>query len=679
MRAVKFALILMIGLVLTGTSLRAAMGTMGQITGQVTDAETGAAVAGAWVAVSETNVGAETDSLGFFTISDLAPGVYTLVVTHSEYGTIRGLAEMRVKVAESTTTTANLALSRTEHDASIIDMAPQADISKSVTVDEAERAKLYSDIRQQRRKLKVTQGQTEQYSGNDREEELSSGHAYSSPLLPVPKKRIVVTPDGNDYVPYHQSLPPFDMFFRDYGTNRFEDTRTDRFSTFAVDVDDASYTLIRRYLREGNVPPREAVRIEEFINHFDYGYSNPDGDVFRVFTELTDSPFDPNLSLLKIGIKGRESDRRERRPMRLTLVIDVSGSMGYDNRMELVKRSMKMLVRQLRHNDQVGIVAYGSRAYTVLEPTTADQRNHIFRAIDRLHPGGSTFAEAGLRQGYEMANRQHASGLNNVILLCSDGVANVGRTSPDAIMAEIGRFARKGISLSTFGFGMGNYNDVLLEQLAQKGDGRYAYVNNDQEARKALVEDFLQNTQMLARDVKIQVAFDPKAVRSYRLIGYENRDVADHRFRDNRQDGGEIGAGHEVTALYELVMDGKRRKGDVATVHVRWKDADERRVSEIEHKVQPNRDHQNFDRSRPELRLAIVAGRFAEMLKGTVYAGEPGYRDLLRIAEPLRHQLPSEETDELLELIRKAQGLSRYHTDWREDDVPYGYNRNYKR
>ncbi|MCP4593402.1 MAG: DUF3520 domain-containing protein, partial [bacterium] len=169
-------------------------------------------------------------------------------------------------------------------------------------------------------------------------------------------------------------------------------------------------------------------------------------------------------------------------------------------------------------------------------------------------------------------------------------------------------------------------------------------------------EDFLANTQMLARDVKIQVAFDPKVVKSYRLIGYENRDVADHRFRDNRQDGGEVGAGHEITALYELVMTGKRKKGDIATVHVRWKDPAERRVSEMDHKARRNKGRRGFDGSRPELRLAVVAGRFAELLKGTVYAGETSYRDLLQVAEPLRHQLPSEETDELLELIRLAQG-----------------------
>jgi len=678
MKTPRFTLTLTVGLLLLVFSgLQAGTGLSGEISGRVTDAVTGDPVAGAWVAVSETNVGAETDSLGYFTIDNLAPGIYTLIVTHPEYGTFRGMAPKRVKVADGTTAVADVQLTRVDKDESMRGSSQPADITANEPLSEIAKTQLYDAARLQRREKKTAETLSQKSATDEHEISTRIGRiGMPLPLPPVPRTKVSF--EEEDYLPGYGLLPPFNMFFQDYGTNRFVETRHDRFSTFAVDVDDASYTLIRRYLREGNLPPQEAVRIEEFINHFDYGYNNPSGDIFRVFTELTDSPFDRNLSILKVGIKGRESDRAERRPLRLTLVVDVSGSMGYDNRMALVKRSLEILVGQLRSSDQVGIVAYGSRAYTVLDPVPANQRHQIFRAINSLHPGGSTFAEAGLRQGFQMANRQYAGGHDNVIMLCSDGVANVGRTSPEAIMAEIGRFARKGISLSTFGFGMGNYNDVLLEQLAQKGDGRYAYINNDDEARKAMAEDFLANTQMLARDVKIQVAFDPKVVKAYRLIGYENRDVADHRFRDNRQDGGEVGAGHEITAIYELAMKGRKRDRDVASVHVRWKTSDERRVFEVDHKVRRGKAFQNFEQSRPELRLAIVAGRFAEMLKGTVYANDTSFRDLLRIAEPLRHQLPSDEIEELLELIRLAQGFSSYHSDWRED-VPYGYNSNYKR
>lgn len=675
MKSVRLLITAVAALVtLAATAPKAGTGELGEISGRVTDARTGAPVTGAWVAVVETNVGAETDSLGYYHIENLAPGVYTLVVTHSRYGTVRGLAHMKVKIADGTQATANLQLMPAAGEEAEHDLSQSADITGNEPMSEAGKLQLYDEVRRQSReriKAETSVGlPTEGYAGGT--------NSIRKVGLPTPPPGVPQPTLYNDYEQQYGSLPPFDMYFRDYGTNRFVDTRNDRFSTFAADVDDASYTLVRRYLQEGNVPPEEAVRIEEFINHFDYGYNNPSGDVFRIFTELTDSPFDNQKTVLKIGIKGRESDRRERNPLRLTLVVDVSGSMGYDNRMELVKRSLKMLVGQLDSRDRVGMIAYGSSAYVVLEPIPAGNTDLFYRALNRLRPGGSTFAEAGLRLGYEMANRQYAKGCDNMIVLCSDGVANVGRTSPEAIMAEIGRFARKGLSLSTFGFGMGNYNDVLLEQLAQKGDGRYAYINNDAEAHKAVVQDFLSNTEMLARDVKIQVEFDPSIVRSYRLIGYENRDVADYRFRDNSQDGGEIGAGHEVTALYELVLTGRAKRSDLATVHVRWKNPNETRVSEVAHEVSFKQDRQRFDKSRPELRLAIVAGRFAEILKGTVYANETSYRDLLRLAEPIRRELPSEETDELIDLIRLAQGLSCYHTDVREDG-PYGYNSNYKR
>jgi Ca-activated chloride channel family protein len=452
------------------------------------------------------------------------------------------------------------------------------------------------------------------------------------------------------------------MFFRDYGTNSFVDTRRDRLSTFATDVDDASFNIVKRYLMDGYLPPRDAVRIEEFINHFDYNYATPDHKRFRIFYETTASPFDRRITVLKIGIKGAEVTRRERDPLNLTFVIDVSGSMGYDNRLELVKESLRMLVNQLTHRDRIGIVAYGSQARVVLQPTGIARRNDILRAISSLHPGGSTYAEAGLKLGYSMANSQYVNGHTNRIILCSDGVANVGRVSPDAIMAQVNRYANKGITLSTFGYGMGNYNDVLLERLAQKGNGKYAYVNDLREAQKLFVSDFVGSMQVLARDVKVQVDFNPEIVTSYRLIGYENRDVADNRFRDNRQDGGEVGAGHEVTALYELILHDSRRRADIGTIAVRWTDPDRGEVTEVNQNVTLDRKSLAFRESRPELRLAVVASRFGELLKGTVYASETSFEELYQMAQSLTEELGGEQTHELADLILRARDLSTYHT-----------------
>jgi Ca-activated chloride channel family protein len=381
---------------------------------------------------------------------------------------------------------------------------------------------------------------------------------------------------------------------------------------------------------------------------------------------------------LKVAVKGREVEFSERRPLNITFVVDVSGSMAREDRFDLVRTSIKTLVGQLDVDDRVGMVAYGSQAFHVLEPVAGDQTGEIFEAVDRLRVGGSTYAEAGIRLGYEMANRQYVNGHNNVILLCSDGVANVGQTSPEAIMEEVQRYARRGITLSTFGYGMGNYNDVLLEQLATKGNGRYAYINTNDDIQTTLVNDFVGNLQVLARDVKVQVTFDPGVVSAYRLLGYENRAVPDQKFRDNRQDGGEVGAGHEVTALYELKLNHGVREKSLATVVVRWKNSEGTEVFELSREARMDEHYASFENVRPELRLAVVAGRFAEMLKGTPYAENTTYQTLYRLAEPLRRDLPGEQTDNLLEMIRRVGDLSSEHVDRRDNDDNYGTN-NYKR
>jgi Ca-activated chloride channel family protein len=293
-------------------------------------------------------------------------------------------------------------------------------------------------------------------------------------------------------------------------------------------------------------------------------------------------------------------------------------------------------------------------------PTPADNSREIARALASLRPGGSTNAEAGLRIGYRMAREQFTPGHTNRIILCSDGVANVGLTSPEALMEEIQQRAGDGITLSSFGVGMGNYNDVLLEKLAQQGNGRYAYMNDRREAYKVMVTDFLENVQLLARDVKIQVEFDPEVVRSYRLLGYENRDVRDNQFRDNRADGGEIGPGHEVTALYEIVWQ-HRPARVLGTVALRWKDENGEEVTELNRDLVYPRvkrgEHMSTD-----LRLAVTAAKFSEMLKGTVYVRDLRFDELYRFAESLREERPTEETFELLDLIRRADEFSTYHT-----------------
>ena len=637
----------------------------GSVSGCITDSRSGAPIVGAWVAVVENNLGASTDSAGCFRIDNLPAGEYNLVVTHPIYGTVRGLTSMKVVVKSGKKVSTSIELNPTVEKA--VDKEEQKDKDDGIFD-----------------RLKEAVGGAE-YSPRFEAQEsgAASGenfaHINRSPKVGASKR----LPEPANYYPNwdRPQMPPHDMYFRDYGTNGFTDTRRDRYSTFALDVDDASYTLAREYLLNGTTVPSDAVRVEEFINHFDYGYNIPGRDKFRVFAELTDSPFDGEMQVMKIAVKAREHDRGERRPFNITFVIDKSGSMNQGNRFDLVRESVKRLVQGLGTRDRVGVVAYGSNAFVVLEPVSADRRDLIYRAIDRIRPDGSTYAEGGIRLGYEMANRQYHRGDNNLVILCSDGVANVGHTSPDAIMRDIEDYARRGISLNSYGYGMGNYNDVLLEQLAQQGDGQYAYVNSYDDVSELFGSRLLEQLEVVARDVKVQVEFNPQIVQSYRLLGYENRDVADHRFRDDRQDGGELFSGHEVTAVYELYLRSDRTVGGkVADVFVRWKEADGGRADELKREVLMGRDYQRLDQARPELRLAIVAGRFAEMVKGTPYSSRTGWGELLHAAEMVERDLPGEQTRELVDLIQRAGRMDHWRADdWRYEKDYRGEYGNYKR
>jgi Ca-activated chloride channel family protein len=345
--------------------------------------------------------------------------------------------------------------------------------------------------------------------------------------------------------------PYGDVFYREYGVNPFIDTEDDNLSTFGLDVDTGSYTVARRYLRDGHLPPREAIRVEEFVNSFDYGDRPPRRGDFRLAAEGAPAPFaaGERYYLLRFAVSARQVAAKDRPPAVLTFVVDTSGSMNRENRLGLVKSALYELLDHLRSDDRVGLVVYGSRGEVLLEPTTDHEA--IRSAIGRLHGGGSTNAEEGLLLAYELADEYRDRDGINRIILCSDGVANVGRTGPESILERIEHFTEEGIELTTVGFGMGNYNDVLMEQLADTGDGRYAYVDALPEARRILVEELTGTLMTIGSEAKAQVEFNPGVVSRYRLLGYENRDIADERFRDPTVDAGEIGSGHTVAALYD--------------------------------------------------------------------------------------------------------------------------------
>ena len=450
------------------------------------------------------------------------------------------------------------------------------------------------------------------------------------------------------------------MFFKSYGVNPFIDTEDDHLSTFATDVDTGSYTVARRYLHEGHLPPSVAIRVEEFVNYFDYAYPAPEEDVFAVYMEAAPWTFGQgrkNSHLLRIGLQGRKVSDEARKPAVLTFVIDVSGSMGRENRLGLVKRSLRMLVENLRPEDRIGIAVYGSRGRKVMDHRSLDEKTDILAAIEALHTSGSTNAEEGIRIGYEMARSAFRKSHINRVILCSDGVANVGLTSADDLFKVIADEAKKGILLSAVGFGMGNYNDVLLERLGDKGNGHYAYVDTIAEARRIFERDLTGTLQVIAREVKVQVDFNPKVVRSYRLIGYENRDVPDEKFRDDDYDGGEIGAGHTVTALYELKLWPDKR-GTVATTRVRYQDADDDHVTEFEQTLDRGDLHAEFDDAGDRFKLAATVVEFAEILRKSYWAKGASLEAVLRRAQQVSRRLEGDaKVIELVDLIAKAEAL----------------------
>lgn len=436
--------------------------------------------------------------------------------------------------------------------------------------------------------------------------------------------------------------PYRDTFFQDYGVNPRIDVEEDNLSTFAVDVDTGAYTVMRSYINQGFLPPDASVRVEEYINYFEQGYARPTRGAFAIHLDGAPSPYAAGYHLVRVGLQGYEIPPEERKNVVLTFVVDVSGSMSGDTRLGLVLRSLEMLVESLRPEDKVGIVAYGSHAYVVLEMTPVAQRDAILRAIRTLAVEGATNAEAGLVLGYEMAARNLDPAAVNRVILCSDGVANVGATGPESIQRRIRGYTEEGIYLTTVGFGMGSYNDVLMERLANDGDGFYAYVDDIQEAERVFVHRLPSTLQVIAKDAKIQVEFNPSVVARYRLLGYENRAVADEDFRNDAVDAGEIGVGHSVTALYEVrFVEGAAERQPALTARVRYEDPDSGEVTEISQALAKADFAASFEAAAPHFQLTTVVAYYAEVLRNSYWAKDANLtlaqvnRDVTRVARLL--------------------------------------------
>ncbi len=455
--------------------------------------------------------------------------------------------------------------------------------------------------------------------------------------------------------------------FEDYGVNPFVLTSADPLSTFALDVDTASYVVTRNHLRGGVLPPFEAVRVEEFVNYFDGGYE-PEWDEFAIDLTAAPSPFSrEGYVLLRVGVQAPEALAGSSQLDSVVIVMDRSGSMSEMadfgdeplERIQLAHKAVDVLLDGLPNGTRVGIVAYNQRVQPILEPTdVSGNRARIMQRVrEQVVPEGRTNTEAGLSRGFEMALAEADSGRSVLVLLLSDGVANVGATSTEEILERIGE--RGDIGLSTIGVGLGPFNDVLMEQLANSADGTYHYIDTSEQARRIFGDNLGGMLLLAARDAKIQVEFNPETVRSYRLLGFENRDVADEDFRDNTIDAGEVGLGQSATALYELELRAPTgRSAELATVTLRYERPDRSSVREIDRSISRAELGRSFGAAAARFRLAAVAAEFAEVLRRSPFVE---YRDLdmtvlLEESRAVARDLPSDsDAAELADLIETAR------------------------
>lgn len=457
-------------------------------------------------------------------------------------------------------------------------------------------------------------------------------------------------------------------------------------STFSIDVDTGAYANVRRMLNAGQLPPADAVRIEEMINYFPYAYTLPKGNApFAVHTEMAPAPWHPSHVLLRIGIKGQDVAKSNLPPSNLVFLVDVSGSMSPPERLPLLKSSLKLLIKQLRPQDRVSLVTYASGTQVVLEPTSGAQQAKIMAALDNLHAGGSTAGAAGIMLAYSMAEQGYIKGGINRILLSTDGDFNVGITDFDSLKKLAEEKRKSGISLSTLGFGVGNYNEKLMEQLADAGNGNYSYIDTLNEGHKVLVDEMTSTLTTIAKDVKIQVEFNPNVVSEYRLVGYENRMLKREDFNNDKVDAGEVGAGHTVTALYELTLKGDtgsvdplrygnasgmdksdgpnkwgriNKSGELAFLRLRYKAPDGDISKLIEWPLHQRNIQSSLTQASPEFRFAAAVAAFGQLLRGGKHTSAMDYGDIAKLAADARGTDTFGYRGEFLRLVNLAQSLS---------------------
>jgi len=564
----------------------------GRISGKITEVNTGEALPGSNIVIQRTKLGASADAEGYYTISNVPPGTYSIQAKMMGYTSV---TITDVKVVADSTTTINFQLPASTVEAEGIIVTANREVIKM----DLSSSSFFGSVMDER----FIRHNTEEY---DKINESGFFEVIKTPL-----------------------------------------------STFAADVDAASYSNARRFIMQDQLPYKDAVRTEEFINYFSYDYKLPDKkDPLSINLEYSDCPWDKKHKLIHIGLKGKIIPKEKQKPSNLVFLIDVSGSMDNPKKLPLLKRAFKLLVEQLNPKDKIAIVVYASSTGLVLPAAAGSEKKLIIETLDKLRAGGSTAGGAGIQLAYKIAKENYIKGGNNRVILATDGDFNVGISSTSELVRFIEEKRDEGIFLTVLGFGMGNYKDNRLQELADRGNGNHAYIDNILEAKKVLVNEITSTLFTIAKDAKIQVEFNPAKVKSYRLLGYENRELEDKDFEDDTKDAGEIGAGHTVTALYEVIearnqeLDEDKyelkyqetnvkpeahKSKEVLTVRIRYKEPDGKKSNEISEVLVG--DPIKLKKSSDNFRFSAAVAEFAMILRDSEFKGDSNIESVLKLAE----------------------------------------------
>lgn len=655
MKTKRFATVMMLALALVTLLASGSMahlpeaGGAGKIVGSVSEV-TGSPLVGATVTVTgPQNASAKTSKSGQFAVTGLKPGTYMVKASHSGYATA---VRKNVKVTAGGTATVNLKLGRIP--------LPKPEPVAEKACEEAE-------------------AKSERYDRKRPKRKLGAGKRSSMPMAPRPSNRPASgprsqTPGDNDGTAVAHNTESYDRIYE----NPFLAAVANPLSTFSIDVDTASYSNARRFLNQNRMPPKDAVRIEEFINYFNYDYSNPDGrHPFSVNMEISDCPWNDAHRLVHIGLQGKKVDISELPNSNLVFLLDVSGSMSSANKLPLLKAAFKLLVKNLRKEDRVAIVVYAGAAGLVLPSTPGTDREKIFAALDKLQAGGSTAGGAGIKLAYKVAKENFIKDGNNRIIIATDGDFNVGASSDSSMVRLVEEKRKEGVFLTTLGFGMGNYKDSKMEKLADKGNGNYAYIDSILEAKKVLVTEMGGTLLTIAKDVKLQIEFNPAKVKGYRLIGYENRMLRKEDFADDKKDAGEMGAGHTVTALYEIipagskeeipgadklkyqttkVSDAAKSSTELMTVKLRYKPPQKDKSILMVHPLEDK--GVLLAKTSDNFRWSAAVATYGLLLRDSKHKGSSSFKLATRLAKGALGEDANGYRHEFMKLVEKAEAIA---------------------